>query len=638
MPRFAPSLLLIAVVSVSAWGAAGDPQVKTEHPWYPGELAFSTWERLFKHQAELYKRATGKDPVSDEDKALAAWYWRNLNYAHGEDGAQDYFDQGFAKSDKNREYWTGLFAQGFGLCGTTHAQWTAEMQYLLGPCRGRVVGVPGHNSFEVYLTGGAYGEGKWVLLDHDVSTVIFDKEGQRLISIQEIAQELKTYADPAFKPDRQRGWIVAGLHPKDAYVYEQAKSAEYLAGYDAVPPMVHLRSGETLRRYVQPGLEDGATYVYWGRNYKMKDVPGPARDRSWVNQPDKMYQSKKGTGWNPGQVRFANAVFAYTPDFGGAYKEGVIEEDEAHVVFEWQSPYVVGCTPANDKPWGVYEPGGRNGLVLSGKGGIPVKVSTDGGKTWQDGGTLEGTLDLTDLAKGHFQYLLRLEKGAKDLAGAGLTIRTVCQCNTTVVPRLKDGANAIAFLASGRAYRAAGPNLDQAQAFVVDGAIGSPKVTLELKAPRGEKPVAVYGAGWQASGNPPNPDLKYQIEYSADGGSTWKSIAKDQQIVRRSYEPGDFWSQSFSFGHAELEGASGPIRVRFGNSGNKSYRKVEAYLVYEARNHGATEVTFAWKNGEAGEVKTASHAYAGKPGVEETGWTLDAGADVRTIWVEYKAK
>src|SRR5690349_4349491 len=168
-----------------ARAAVGDPQLKTDHPWYPGELSCSTFDRLFNTQAELYRRVTGRSVDSDEDKALASWYWRNLHYAHGEEGAPDCFGNGYAegKGDWNREYWTGLFAHGFGLCGTTHSQYTAEMDRLLGHCRGRCVGVPGHNSFEVFLTGGAYGPGRWALLDHDVSTVIFTPDGSRLMSI-----------------------------------------------------------------------------------------------------------------------------------------------------------------------------------------------------------------------------------------------------------------------------------------------------------------------------------------------------------------------------------------------------------------------------------------------------------------------
>src|SRR6185295_12663326 len=87
---------------------------------------------------------------------------------------EDLWGKGFKNGadSRNREYWTGLFAHGYGLCGTTHSQWIAEMEARLGHGRGRGLGVSGgHNSFEVFLTGGAYGIGKWVLLDHDQSTV-----------------------------------------------------------------------------------------------------------------------------------------------------------------------------------------------------------------------------------------------------------------------------------------------------------------------------------------------------------------------------------------------------------------------------------------------------------------------------------
>src|SRR6476469_3802472 len=60
-----------------ALASVGDPQLKTDHPWYPGELSCSSFERLFHTQAEIYRRATGRGVASDEDKALASWYWRN---------------------------------------------------------------------------------------------------------------------------------------------------------------------------------------------------------------------------------------------------------------------------------------------------------------------------------------------------------------------------------------------------------------------------------------------------------------------------------------------------------------------------------------------------------------------------------
>src|SRR5262249_25958986 len=163
-------------------------------------------------------------------------------------------------------------------------------------------------------------------------------------------------------------------------------------------------------------------------------VPGPERSHTWVNQPEKMYNSRDGAGNKPGQARYGNAVYVYKPDFATQdYREGVVEEDDKHIVFEFYTPYIIGATPPNDKPWGVYDEGGRNGLVLRGKATCDVALSTDQGKTWQDCGAFRDGLDLTDRAKGRRQYLLRLQAGAKDLAKSGLTITTVCQANAAVL-------------------------------------------------------------------------------------------------------------------------------------------------------------------------------------------------------------
>src|SRR5262249_3114771 len=154
MRNLLPLLALLLVSATPALAAVGDPQVKTDHPWYPGELACSTFDRLFATQAALYQRVTSRSARTDDDRALASWLWRNAHYWHGEEGAEDLWGKGFGKGGdtRAREYWTGLFAHGFGLCGTTHSQWVAEMQQLLGPGRGRSVGTSGHNSFEAFLT------------------------------------------------------------------------------------------------------------------------------------------------------------------------------------------------------------------------------------------------------------------------------------------------------------------------------------------------------------------------------------------------------------------------------------------------------------------------------------------------------
>jgi hypothetical protein len=628
--------LLLSLLPACARGGVGDPQVRTDHPWYPGELAMSTFERLFATQAEVYKRVTGRDCATDEDKALAAWLWRNTHYWHGEEGAEDLWGQGFGKGPdpRTREYWTGLFAHGFGLCGTTHCQWVAEMEARLGHGRGRAVGAAGHSAFEVFLKGGPYGNGKWVLLDHDLSTVVFDPAGERLLGMREIAPDWKRLTDRSYKPERQRGWLICGLHPRDNASYAEFNAAEYLAGYAGPPPVVHLRRGESLRRYLEPGLGDGKTFVFWGRNYRTGGVPGPERPITWVNQPDAMFRSKSGAGYKEGRARFANAVYTYTPDFAsGDYKEGVVSEDAGQVTFEFQTPYVIAATPASDRPWGVYEPGCKNGLVVRGKGDAAVSVSVDRGQTWSKPVPLANGADLTDVVKGHRQYWLRARAGAKALANSGLTMTTVCQANASTMPRLTDGGSTVTFAASGRGLVSAGPTLPQAKAHVVEGAFGSPRVTLELATPRNRPIRDIYAAAHWYSGNPPDPKVKYQIEQSADGGKTWLPVVNDWTISRRGDEPGDFWSQSFCWGNAELPaGAGSKVRVRFHNDGGKPLARAEVHLTYLVTEFDPTAVTFAWAD-DTGD-HAATHRFPRGEG--ERPWAVPTGKNVRTKWVELR--
>ena len=615
----------------------GDPQVKTDHPWYPGELSCSTWERLFKTQAELYQRVTGRKADTDEGKALAAWYWRNLNYFHCTVGKEDVWDKGLAHGEAGREYWTGLFGFGFGLCFTTHHQWCGEMDKLLGPGRARAMGLGGHTSFEVWLTGGPYGDGQWALLDHDISTVVFTPEGDRMLGLIELSGDMGAIKTS----NRDRGFIPGGLHPSDPGAYRRYQWAGYATGYAGPPPLVNLRAGETLRRYLRPGLADGKTFAYWGINYNAGGVPGPTRDRTWVNQPDKMYKSGRDCGYRVGQARYANAVYTYTPDFAsGAYKDGVIDEGEDHVTFEWYSPYVIAATPAPaavNEEYGIHKPGCTNGLVLSGGMTCPVEISTDQGTTWQKAGNASDGLDLTDMVKGHRQYWIRFGAGAGKLAGTNLTMRTLCQCGPCVIPRLKDGLNKVTFEASGKAFISAGPNVDQASAHLVAGKMNSPTVTLELAAPRKAKAVGVYAAARVACGAPPAKS-SYNIDYSADGGKTWKPVLKDYKVIQRSPEPNDWWSQTFLMSEAPLDGVVGPVRVRFTNTGGRAFMRAEAHLVYEVLDTSPVKVTFAWKEAGAAGLKTASRTYRPAAGKADTSWTIRTGKNVETVWVEYAAE
>jgi hypothetical protein len=625
---------LCSVLGTSlASAGSGDPQVATDHPWYPGELACSTFERLQRTQVELYEQVVGRPPRTDEERVLAAWLWRNTHYWHGEEGKEDLWGRGFTgRGDlTTREYWTGLFAHGFSLCGTTHAQWTAEMRHLLGHNRARSVGVSGHNSFEVYLTGGEYGDGRWALLDHDLSTVLFDEDSQRLLSIGDIYRDPRRLTSIAQGGGRQHGWPVCGLHPDDGNAFDTFRTAEYLAGYAGPPPIVHLRRGETLRRYLRPGLEDGETFVFWGRNYNADGIPGPQRSRTWVNQPERMYAEQGNAGYRPGQARFANAVYTWRPDFANDdYREGIVDEGNNHVTFEFQSPYIIAATPPNDQPWGIYDDGCRNGLVITARLPLDLNVSVDRGTTWQSAHITDGRADLTDLVKGHRQYLLRVEQGASGLETADLKIVTVCQANSSVIPRLTDNGSHVRFAASGTALISAGPNVPQAEPHVVEGAFDSPRVTLELAPPRGAPAVAVYAAAHIHSSNPPSEEITYQMEFSVDGGETWQPMIEDWRITRRGEEPPDFWSQSFCWGEAALEEVTGPVRVRFHNDGGKRYARAELHLAYRLPRQDATRVTFRWRDSQ-GEQQAARILND-----ETDTWTVPTATDAETVWVEYE--
>ena len=201
-----------------------------------------------------------------------------------------------------------------------------------------------------------------------------------------------------------------------------------------------------------------------------------------------------------------------------------------------------------------------------------------------------------------------------------------------MLPRLKDGGTQLEFQASGRAVVSAGPELPHAQSRVVDGAFGTRSVTLELASPRGEVVRTLYAAAHVRSSNPPDPQVKYQIDYSTDGGKSWKPVVRDWTIARQGDEPKDFWSQSLCWGSLELpEGTDGPVRVRFANDGGKAYARAEAHLAYAAASGDGTRVTFNWTD----DTGAHSSSHVAPAGITPARWEISTGQEVRTKWVEF---
>jgi hypothetical protein len=114
-------------------------------------------------------------------------------------------------------------------------------------------------------------------------------------------------------------------------------------------------------------------------------------------------------------------------------------------------------------------------------------------------------------------------------------------------------------------------------------------------------------------------------------------VAKDWRVVRQGEEPADFWSQALCFGDAPIPATSGPVRVRFRNDGKRQVLRAEMHLAYRTGRATSTEVTFAWREGKAGALKTAARIYAAAT-EEDSSWVIPTGSGVDTSWVEYRSR
>lgn len=639
MRRMASGVLapiLFAVGSVlAAGGNVGDPQLMTDHPFYPGELALSTFDRLFQTQGDLYFRVTGRKADNAEDKAIASWFWRGTHYFHcsllGEPAV---WDNG--NPEVVRDYWPGLFSYGHGMCQDTHYQYTAEMEYLLGHCCARAVGLNGHTSFEVWLSGGAYGSGKWILLDQDINTVCFDKSQKAMMNIEEIKQTKRgEYLTNRAARDN-RGWLPE-LYPGDGNLYYSGTKFDApLSSYAGAPPMVNLRPGETLRRFPRPGLGEGpkGSMVFWG--LCVDGMDGPNRHITYLNNPEKFFNAmaRPAAEGDPGKrARFGNAVFTYKPDFKSpSYKAGVAAEDDKSVTFEHCSPYVIAARPSGKD---CLKPGCTLGLVLNGKAECAVCVSLDNMKTFSDPVDFKDGLDLTDLVKGHYQYWIKFLTPAASLAGKSLTLTTRCMASGYVMPWLKADGTKVTFNASGLAVKTIGPQAAAIRQNITDGALDKDTFTVKLATPHGEKIKTVYWASRAATGCPPKPDLAFKAEYSVDG-KEWKVLLDNWRIIPPApYNPPDTWSQSFFYGGKEVVGAdAGQVWIRISNNKGKTYQMAQFSVAYETGNQAKTRVAYCWD--EAGRERTAEHVYAAGAS-KDASWKIDTGKDPKVKWIEMAA-
>ena len=70
-----------------------------DHPWYPGEAGYSTFERLTVTQAENYRRVVGVEPKTDEQKRWHLGSGVTVYFFHAMDAHQDLSGKGIADED-----------------------------------------------------------------------------------------------------------------------------------------------------------------------------------------------------------------------------------------------------------------------------------------------------------------------------------------------------------------------------------------------------------------------------------------------------------------------------------------------------------------------------------------------------------
>jgi hypothetical protein len=339
-----------------------------------------------------------------------------------------------------------------------------------------------------------------------------------------------------------------------------------------------------------------------------------------------------------------NGVFEYVPSVGnGRYKEGTRDSKDvafkhgllrgkkadAYVTFEHVSPYVVAARPieGGDREWDVFKEKCRDGAIVSGQavGKVPVLVGVD--NTFKQVGVAEGEFqfDFTDLVKGRHAYLVRFglspNNGLKSVR-----MRTVVQVGRGVFPRLRDGGTTITYQALGQAVIHGGPSQYLAEPMRRKDLEKEGFRVYQVKAPG---PIRRAAGVARANGPGFGP---WSVEFSLDGGKTWKAGLKDLTV---SPEESDWGGGHHAYAWAQMafpdNWKARDVLIRFGQ-GNVVHCQV--FATYEVKNTSPMTVTYGWI--EDGQPKTDTHRI--KAGRASDTWTVPTGQTVQGQWVRFAAE
>jgi hypothetical protein len=563
------TVALVVASSASAWAQTGDPQLSTDHPYYPGEGAMSTPTRAVAHALAIPRGSLGSS--TNRDKLIRLFLWRAEHYAHLDSPAV-YNLPGVAPDPNGgnvlmTEYDSlrAMFSYGFGVCGTNHAQMRAFSDEMGWADRRR--GLQGDTGYEIYVDGG------WRYVNTDQYTLHFlsNSASDHFASLDQVVSTNHRYIE--WNPDLGMGYRLpqanthgnyadfAGvtgtvanrsLQWRDYYqnVWNIAASSSikmYGEGYTASPIVYRLRRGESFTRWLQPGgiVSDLglAGLIWWG--YNGGNASGtdnaPYAKYSFVQNAPARDDLPGAPEESAGGQRYGNGCFDWTPNLtnnehldGAAAVTGTLvtggspalrSTGNSTLVLEHFTPYTIAgrptdaANPANNAVDGAI-------VTANTVGTVGVEVSVNAGMTWASVGTLSGAgsqVDFTNTVKGRNQYLLRLSFNDGEGLNS-LRVRTITMLSQAVYPNLKDGSTQITYAASNTGAMELSPDLWTSAA--ADSTTGY----VQKIADSGNVTGLYYASGgtfaYQSTNNQPV-SLTYQITMPprlATAGATWKQI------------------------------------------------------------------------------------------------------------------
>jgi hypothetical protein len=328
--------LITILCGSNGWAAVGNPQVRTDHPIYPGELAYSTQERLARSIIDSGDWGLGLGD-SERDVALKFFLWRITHTIHdysptswtplhsyyrakfGEHSKShpirpDSRAEMYAADDIDNDAMRWQFSYGYALCGTLHGviepQIRAIGQALGKDWRSRRVGIPGDSNHEIYFGG------KWRAFDVNAMTLLFSSDDPKTAELLPFREAFGPKGGPkrpdlldnapkfngkylpklTWSPIDKNGkladwnWL-HGIFSREEFYwdddveghYNHGGGQSYFSAYSACPAVYSLRRGETFTRWFN-GDEAVADLglpgrIWWGNNLK----GGPGTLRNWAH-------------------------------------------------------------------------------------------------------------------------------------------------------------------------------------------------------------------------------------------------------------------------------------------------------------------------------------------------------------------